>query len=258
MKFVPFASGSKGNAYFVESNGTNILIDIGISMRKCISYLSDVGVKPEEIDGIVVTHAHADHMRSVPGFARKYKTPVYASRKTLKKMNKWLDSESETFELSDSFVLGTLNLSVFQTYHDIAGSMGISVSNNDSRITIVTDTGKIDDKILSYIERSDVLVLEANYDKEMLWNGPYPRHIKARIDSDYGHLSNDSALALLNQCELNNLKALYIGHISENNNSRELVNKLFTDSVSTLNQNNIMLEIAHQHKLSRPFEIPGL
>ena len=256
MKFVPFASGSKGNAYFVESNGTKILIDIGISLRKCITYLSDVGVKPDEINGIIVTHAHADHMRSVPGFARKYKTPVYASRKTLKRMTKWLDIESVTIELTDNSVIGSLDLSVFQTYHDIAGSTGISVSNNNSRITIITDTGKIDDKILSYAERSDILVLEANYDKEMLWNGPYPRYIKARIDSDYGHLSNDSALALLSQCKLNNLKALYIGHISENNNSLELVNKLFTDSVNSLRHNDILLEIAHQHKLSVPFEIP--
>ena len=255
MKFVPFASGSKGNSYLVQSNGTVILVDIGISMRKCIAYLEDQNIQPQEVDGIVVSHAHADHMRTVPGFAKKFNIPVYASKKTLRRMNKWLDSQSRTFDLSVHKVIGTFDLDTFQTYHDISGSTGISISNGRSRITIITDTGKVDDKIMYFMDQSDILVLEANYDKDMLWQGPYPRYIKARIDSDFGHLSNESALDLLNQCDLSKLQALYIGHISENNNSLELVKSIFEDSTNGLPHGSFQFEIAHQHKPSKPFEI---
>lgn len=253
MLFVPLASGSKGNAYYCSSAETGILIDFGISLRKGLDYFSELQIDPSTIDGLFVTHAHADHMRSVPAFYRRFDTPVYASKKTIRSLRKKISGEAALMEIKGTVQLRDLRISSFQTYHDKGGSVGFTIFDGVHRVTIITDTGKFDGKMKEFAEQSQVLVLESNYDKEMLWDGSYPAYIKARIDSDYGHLSNESAIAFLDGCNLSHLQVLYVGHVSENNNSVQLATGKIEEKIREKGLIEVGVYLAHQHKMSKPF-----
>lgn len=253
MLFVPLASGSKGNAYFCSSGETRILIDFGISLRKGLGYFSELQIDPSTLDGLFVTHAHADHMRSVPAFFRRFNTPVYASKKTIRSLRKKISIDAALIEIKKSVQLKDFHISTFQTYHDTGGSVGFSIFDGEHRVTIITDTGKFDGTMTKIAEQSHVLVLESNYDKEMLWDGPYPAYIKSRIDSDYGHLSNDSAIEFLNGCNLSLLQVLYVGHVSENNNTTQLATGKIEEKMLEKGLVEVGVYLTHPYKMSIPF-----
>ena len=253
MKFVPLASGSKANSYLVAAENTAVLIDFGLSIREGERRLTTIGVNPAEIAAIFITHNHQDHMKNACKLANKYNIPVYANAITSGYLQKRAELNVEFVIIQDDFQISELTCSLFPTWHDMPGSVGISVSDGVTRATVITDTGKFGQEMINYAEMSEVLVLEANYDSNMLRQGNYPGFIKKRIDSEFGHLSNDDALRFIDSCKLEKLETIYLGHLSLNNNSRMLVEKLFTDKLIGDRQLAVSVEVAYQHRVSNPY-----
>ena len=253
MKFVPLASGSKANSYLVAADNTAVLIDFGLSIREGEKRLAAIGVNPAEIAALFITHNHQDHSKNACKLANKYKIPIYANAVTSGYLQKKADLNVEFVIIQDDFQISELSCALFSTWHDMPGSVGISVSDGKTRATVITDTGKFGQEMINYAEMSEVLVLEANYDSNMLRQGHYPGFIKKRIDSEFGHLSNDDALRFIDRCKLEKLETIYLGHISENNNSKMLVEKLFTDKLICDRQLDVNVEVAYQHRVSNPY-----
>ena len=199
LKFCSFASGSSGNCYLVKSEHTNILVDVGITGKRIMAVLSDCGIGPEDVGGIRVTHEHTDHVKSIRMMGRKAKNAeVYGTHGTLECVRDRVP-ENRTTVISGSsgsrlpFLVGDIKIQPFELSHDAAEPVGYTLCCGGKQITIVTDTGCITDEIYRQISSSDLVVLEANHEVNILKMGPYPYPLKRRILSDQGHLSNETA-----------------------------------------------------------------
>ena len=226
LTFCALGSGSKGNSYLVATEKNKILIDAGLS-AKCIGdNLLQLGVSPNEIDGIIITHEHADHINGVRVFSKKYDVPVYANEKTmaaiLRKVPDLQSKNVRTFENSKSFFIGGFDISPFKTPHDSACSCGFSVYSGINKVTVATDLGHMNSSIVENLKHSDILVLESNHDLEMLIKGPYTPFLKQRVQGPRGHLSNELCGQTLAYLLDYGLKQVILAHLSEDNNTPEI------------------------------------
>lgn len=193
--FCSFASGSTGNCYMAKTETTVLLIDTGIAGRKIISELSGMGICEEDVNGILVTHEHIDHVKSLKMLARKaINASVYASSGTLRAVADKIEGDrSQTVRAGEAFLIGDITVIPFRISHDAAEPFGYSLLHGGRQLTVVTDTGYISDEIYSHIAKADLLVLEANHEVNILKMGAYPYSLKRRILGDEGHLSNEAA-----------------------------------------------------------------
>ena len=186
MRVSVLSSGSKGNTTYIETDNTKILIDIGNTSKYVKEKLEDFGVKPEELDGILITHTHIDHVKGLKVFKKKYNVPIYITDVMYNSLD-YLDN----YELlSDEFDIKDIHINVIKTSHDTPDSKGYILTNNDSSIVYITDTGYINKKYYNILSNRNLYIMESNHDVEMLSNGKYPFHLRQRILSDKGHLSN--------------------------------------------------------------------
>jgi phosphoribosyl 1,2-cyclic phosphodiesterase len=250
LRFTPLASGSKANSYLIESREAKILVDFGLSVRQGIIRLGEIGVSPEQLDGIFVTHIHTDHIKNVCKLAAKYNIPVYANDYTIRFLRAKETAEPDYEAVNGKFRIKDIDGSTFPTFHDAPASVGVSVVAQGKRATVITDTGKVSPLMLELADDSTVLVLESNYDKKMLSAGPYPEYLKKRIASAHGHLSNDDALAVVSECGLNKLEVLYLGHLSAHNNDSRVVERIFNEKIIAERGQNILVKIAQQDSVS--------
>ena len=229
LAFCSLASGSKGNCYLLASHRSRILIDAGISAKSIINILSGLNILPESLNGIIVTHEHGDHISGVRVLSRRYDIPVYANEKTMEEIllrNSDLGSKNvRTFKTSENFYIGDIDISPFSTPHDSVDSVGFCLYNGNKKITIATDLGHINQKIMNAAANSDLLVLEANHDLNMLVNGSYPQTLKKRIQGKYGHLSNEACGRALAELCRTNLRQIILAHLSDENNHPDLAHK---------------------------------
>lgn len=185
LNFCSLYSGSSGNSLFVESSNTKILIDSGVSSKKIESALQNINVAPESLDGILVTHEHIDHVQSLGTLSRKFDLPVFVNQETLDAMPKQRDKISDKninlFKISDKFCIGDLEIKPFSIPHDAANPCGFSIFKDDKKISIATDIGHMTNDILKNLEESLFVLLEANYDPEVLRCSSYPFKLKSRI-----------------------------------------------------------------------------
>ena len=228
IKFQSFGSGSSGNLYHITTDQGQIFIDAGIPIRKLRKLFREHGVSPAKVDGILVTHDHADHVRSVGALNKKEGIDVYATLLVSEgiKSNpaisqKPLREKTHAITKGDPFFLAGMKIVAFEVPHDSHDNVGYLVTYGDTRLCIVTDCGKPTEEIEHHISQASQLVLESNYDKDMLENGPYPLRLKRRITNGYGHLSNDLAAEIIHR-HCHHLKKVWLCHISDNNNSPEL------------------------------------
>lgn len=239
FNFCSLFSGSSGNSLFVQSDNTNILIDAGESAKKIVNALSSIDVSPDSIDAIVVTHEHIDHVKSIGTLSQKYNIPVYATKKTWSAMptqSAKIDSKLQRiFYSSDNFYIGDLLLSPFSIPHDAADPCGFGICNNSKQISIATDLGHITPEIYDNLSKSSFVLLESNYDPDILKFSKYPYYLKQRISSNYGHLSNIEAGKLISNLIYNNLNSVMLGHLSKENNFPELAYKTVVDELITNN-----------------------
>ncbi len=226
LQFCPLFSGSSGNALYVGTDNTKILIDAGLSGAKITTELSGLGVKPAEIKAILVTHEHADHISGVGVLSRRYHLPVYASTGTWAAMGGKLGAIDPgcrvEFETGEDFSIGELDIRPFPTPHDAADPVGYAVSAAGAKIAIATDIGAVREGWLREAEGADVLLLEANHDVDTLKAGRYPYELKRRILGNRGHLSNDDAGAAAAELVRRGVRVIVLGHLSGENNFPEL------------------------------------
>lgn len=190
-------SSSSGNSYIIFAEGLTLVLDVGLTAKKILGALEHFGIDPEEVDAVMVTHEHVDHVRSIRAVSRKCcNAAVYASRGTAENTANFVHVPEERFvpvSAGDCIELGPVKIGVFPLSHDAAEPVGFTVSAGDEKLAVVTDTGIITDEIRSAVCDADMLVFEANHDEDMLMFGEYPYPVKVRIKSDHGHLSNDYA-----------------------------------------------------------------
>src|ERR1051325_262992 len=225
MIVAPLGSGSAGNAYYFESDGTSILVDAGFGPRETRKRLEGVGRNIEQLKAIVLTHEHHDHIRGAERIARKYGIPIYLTRGTLDASN--LDREETplvVFENNTTFSIGERAVHARRTIHDAMDPACFVIEARDgTRVGIASDLGHVDDPVLKHLQKCDGLFFEANHDLDMLRMGTYPWSLKRRIMSRFGHLSNDDSMLAVQRMIGAELQTLCLIHLSEKNNHESIV-----------------------------------
>ena len=226
LRFSVLASGSTGNAFYIESNKTRLLIDAGLSGKQIDRLFNEVDLDPNQLDGILVTHEHSDHIKGLGIVARKYNLPIYANEKTWNAMEHQLGklTTDQKFHFAANSVktFADMDVESFSVSHDAADPMFFTFRHNDKKVALVTDLGYVSERIKDTIKGADAYVFESNHDVSMLQMGSYPWSVKQRILGDSGHVSNeDCGLALCDVID-HNTKRVYLAHLSKDNNMKDL------------------------------------
>ncbi|GMX67387.1 metallohydrolase [Paenibacillus elgii] len=226
IRFCVLGSGSTGNATVVATEEGKVLIDAGLSAKKIDQLLKERGMSASELDAIVVTHEHADHIKGLGAVARKYDLPVYANEKTWAELDRQIGEIAEekrcVMKTGEMLEFGSLQVESYGISHDAAEPVGYCFYHEEEKLSVATDLGYMSSKVKEKIQDSDVLVLESNHDIEMLRMGRYPWNIKRRILSDVGHLSNEAAGIGLVDVMTAKTKRVYLAHLSRDHNLMDL------------------------------------
>ena len=222
MRFTTLFSGSKGNSALLSEGGTNILIDAGASARRILCAIREIGVSPDGVSAIVVTHDHTDHISALLQLLKRVNAPVYAPPKTARAIKILFPEISDyisPLKVGTEMICGNIAFNSFPTPHDASDSVGYVFSNGSEGLSYATDTGNVTDAMLDACLGADMSVIEANHDREMLLSGRYPERLKKRILSPHGHLSNtesgDFAVKLFEA----GAGRIILAHLSEENNT---------------------------------------
>lgn len=228
MRISTVASGSSGNCIYVGSDHTHVLVDAGISKKRIEEGLNKSDIKLSEIQGILITHEHIDHIQGLGVISRKYEIPIYATADTVYEISKnkklgYIPTELFVNVTADeNFTIGDLEICPFKISHDAVSPVAYRINHENKSAAVATDMGKYDDYILCHLKNLDAIVIEANHDVNMLLAGPYPYYLKQRILSDRGHLSNEMSGRLINSILHDEIKHIFLGHLSKENNYEEL------------------------------------
>lgn len=253
MIVAPLGSGSAGNAYYFESDGTSILVDAGFGPREMAKRLEQIGRELGNLQAIVITHEHYDHIRGAESLARKLSIPIYLTRGTLDASA--IDRQETSIVLFDNnttFSIGELNIHARRTLHDATDPACFVIEARDgTRVGIASDLGYVDEYVLRHLNGCDGLFFEANHDLDMLRMGTYPWPLKRRIMSRFGHLSNDDSMSAVQRMIGAELKTLCLIHLSEKNNHESIVRDMAARMVA---QTGAQLELG----IARQFEATGV
>ncbi|MFZ7111075.1 MAG: MBL fold metallo-hydrolase [Desulfatiglandales bacterium] len=224
MRISVLASGSSGNACYVETDQTRIIVDAGLSGKELTRRLELIKVDPKDIDALVITHEHADHIKGAGPLARRFHIPVYINGATLRRGMRSLGNISRPVILQTGrpFAIHDLSIETFTKCHDAADPIGLVLSSNGSRLGIITDLGRSTHLVTDRLKHCQALVIEFNHDEKMLAQGPYPMELKRRIRGSDGHLSNRQAGQLLRSVTHSALNFVVLAHISDANNDPEM------------------------------------
>ena len=256
FNFCSLYSGSSGNSLFVESENTKLLVDAGVSSKKIEEALGNLEIDPTSIDGILITHEHSDHVQGLGTLAKKFNLPVFVNEKTLDAMPKQKEKISEKdiklFNINEKFEIGDLKVKPFSIPHDAANPCGFNIFKDDKKISIATDIGHMTNGILKNLEDSIFIMLESNYDPEVLKYSKYPYQLKTRIAGPDGHLSNELAGKTISYLLNSGLKQAVLGHLSKQSNFPELAYKTVIDEImcTKYDENSLKLSVASR-------DIPG-
>ncbi len=261
LNFCSLYSGSSGNSLFIETENTKLLIDAGVSSKKIEEALHQINVEPSSINAILVTHEHSDHIQGLGTFSKKFDIPIYANQETIDNMPTQISKISEKnikkFKVSDKFYIGDININSFSIPHDAANPCGFNIFKDDKKISIATDIGHIDNKIINNLDESSFILLEANYDQEVLRYSHYPYNLKTRIAGPNGHLPNNEAGKAISFLLKSGLKTAMLGHLSKENNFPELAYKTVVEELISENylESSLSLSVADRDKPSKIIKI---
>jgi len=242
LTFFSLASGSSGNCYYLGTSTGGILVDAGIDYRKISKILNDYNIEFSSISGILVTHDHADHIRTIGVLGEKLHIPVYSTQKVhegiaqCRYINEKLVNSKRIIQKEEEFRVGDFLITAFDIPHDSSDCVGYHIVCGKHRFTLASDVGHISETVANYIKKANHLILEANYDEEMLKFGPYPDYLKKRVAGPTGHLSNQEAAEFLATNYTPELKNIWLCHLSRDNNHPDLAyktinNRLFYEGV---------------------------
>ena len=217
----PLFSGSRGNCVLVQADNVNILLDAGYHYKQIVSRLAEFNLTPADINAIVLTHEHSDHISALPYLTRGLQARVYAPAKICDVVTQRTYC-SEVSAVNGSFSIEGVDIDVYQCSHDSLDCVGYRFSCNGESVASVTDTGCIDDKLIDFLSPCKGVLLESNHDVDMLKNGPYPYLLKRRILSDIGHLSNEQTAQVIARLKGSCVKSVVLSHLSEQNNTKEI------------------------------------
>lgn len=251
MRVCLLASGSKGNSLFVDTGATKFLVDAGLSAREIVNRLASIGIDGSELNGIFISHEHTDHIRGAGTLARRLGLPVFISCRTHSQSKETFKrNDIVEFESGCSFSFRDLTIDPFPITHDASDPVGFVVESAQGRIGIATDLGIATRLVKDKLKQCRVLVLESNHDEDMLMNGPYPWHLKQRIKSRHGHLSNNDAVELLDELINPHLEGVFLAHLSETNNDPVLAMNTFGKLLGSRNVCGPQLFMGNQYKAS--------
>lgn len=257
FKFCTLFSGSSGNCSLVQTETTKVLIDAGESTKKITEALNSINIDPKDINGIIITHEHSDHIKGLGNFSKKYGTPVFANKETWNAMPKQREKIEENnikYFTFDDFSIGDIKIKAFPIPHDAANPCGFNIYYKKKKMSIVTDVGHMNKEIISNLEKSSFLLLESNYEPEVLKCSPYPYLLKMRIQGPNGHLSNIDAGKTISYLSNHGLKNVMLGHLSKENNFPELAYKTVLNELieNNTSENIVSLNVANRYEVS-PF-----
>ncbi len=244
-------SGSNGNCYYIANEQEAVLIDVGISCKETEKRMLRLGLNMHKVKAIFISHEHSDHIKGLEVLSKKYKLPVYITDATLKNSRLNLNSLNvQSFQSSQTIMIGNLAVTAFVKFHDAADPYSFVVNGNNINIGVFTDIGHCCENVVTYFKQCHAVFLESNYDDQMLTQGIYPHHLKQRIRSNRGHLSNVQALELFKNHKPDFMNLLILSHLSKDNNCPVLVNDLFTEHAK-----GTRIIVASRHQETEVFHI---
>ena len=257
LTLCPLFSGSSGNSVYISCGGVRILVDAGVSATRVEANLREIGVDIRNIDAILVTHEHVDHIRGLGVLCRRYGLPVYANEGTwdgiLQKESGIPQRCVRTFVTGENFYIGGVDISPFHIPHDANDPVGFSLNAQGLKCGVATDIGHITDEWMDAVSGCQALVLEANHDVEMVQRGPYPLKLKRRILSRNGHLNNEDCAHALCELAARGTKAVFLSHLSTDNNLPELAYNTVCGALSAAGfdvENDIRVCVSRRDKVS--------
>lgn len=258
IKFCNLFSGSSGNSTFIETQTTRLLIDAGMSCQKISKALESLQVSLKEVDGILISHEHSDHIKGIETISKKYEIPIYATEKTWEAMKGLNVSSSckQFFVPNVSFAIGDIQVVPFSIPHDAVDPCAFNLFHENRKITVATDIGHLDESLMQKMYASDILLIESNYDTATLLCGPYPYLLKKRIQGDFGHLSNEVTSKALKTIYENGANHIVLGHLSKENNFPELAYQTVLNELETSHCGlPFTLSVAHRDTIDEVIEL---
>lgn len=254
-------SGSNGNCYYVGNEHEAVLVDGGLSCRETVKRMKRLGLPPGKLKAIFVSHEHGDHTHGVPGLSKKFQLPVYITTSTMEHTNLSIREDLlHSFRAHESVAVGNLSVTAFPKFHDASDPHSFIVEGYGVTVGVFTDIGTPCQHVINHFRQCHAAFLEANYDETLLENGRYPFHLKRRIRSDHGHMSNDQALQLFLQHKPPFMSHLLLSHLSRDNNSAKIVKNLFNPNAGRTEiivaSRDRETKIFHIRNLRRPNTFP--
>lgn len=261
LTFTTIASGSSGNAALVSCGGTHILLDAGVSARRITTGLGALGVAPEELTAILITHEHTDHIAGLQVLTKKLRRPILSSAPTCRQICykvPFVDDLVRCQEPGTGVQVGSLWVESFSTPHDAAGSVGYSISGEGGRLVLCTDLGYVTEEVRCAAAGCDLLVCEANHDEDWVRSGPSPYYLKQRILGDRGHLSNEAGAELAAFAVANGAKAVALAHLSFENNTPGRARNVVAQRLSAMGcdpERDVHLSVAPRSELGYTYTL---
>lgn len=260
LKFCSLYSGSSGNCHYIKTENATILVDAGLSGKKIQQEIINIGEDPKKIDAIFITHEHSDHIQGAGIMSRRFDVPIYANKETWKAMEPSIgEVKSHNIKiLEECTEVGDLAIKSFDISHDAAHPVGYNIFYKSKKVSLVTDTGCVNDVIINSIMDSDLLLVESNHDEDMVLIGPYPWPLKRRVLGEFGHMSNDTAGNLITKIVRKGTEIVLLGHLSKENNFPELAYKTVENILkeNSIDVNpGICLDMTYRDRSSKVYEI---
>ena len=259
MTLHTLASGSEGNSLLVSCNDTHILVDAGISLRRIKTALAQLGLQMDDLDGILLTHEHSDHVMGLKTLVKHHDVPLYASAGTAKQLSFKVEGildQLQIVEREDEFSLGECQVTVFPTSHDARESIDFRIDSDEGSIGILTDTGYVTDEAADTLSGVELLVLESNHEPEWLRSGPYPYHLKQRILGPWGHLSNQDAAKFAVEMAQQGTRQIVLAHLSHENNTPAQALEVVSRAIRAEELDTIVT-VAPRKELSCVYQLEG-